>query len=152
MNKKNTLLTNIDFVTMQPGVRLEAHAILIEENCGLGLSGEPQYRVRGFGMSATWPVFTLWLNPSDFPFKIKSANSTGMAEIIGEGGKLKPIYSGSYVQFIGTPLFLQASDESRPLDIVEEPNILTVWRILEEKTAEYWMHPNMPVIHYRPKV
>lgn len=141
---KYTLLTNIEFAQFSEAqLRMDCNAILIEEG-GEGLFGEPHNRVRGFGMNATWPVFTYWLKPEALPFEI--AKVEDKSHMMMSGNKAIPVFQGSLLKFAdGKSFFLQCEDSSAPLDRLEGVSeIMEIWRALEMKCSHYWSKPHRP--------
>lgn len=149
---KYTLLTNIDFVhLLDIGMRLDAHAILIEENVP-AIFGEGVYhRMRGFGVDSAWSVFTYWLKPEQLPYAIVSASDQSKV-FLKDDGSTKPLFSGNTLTLAdGKQFFLQSQNIERDIDITtRETDICKIWEILEEKCQQYWSFPNIPMLHYVP--
>ena len=148
---KYTLITNISFVQRDGAdrLRLDCHALLVVEE-GMSIFG-PNYTIRGFGTEAAWEVFQLWLEKDKhFPFTIEPYADPSSV-MLKEDGTTKPIFAGNVLALKdSTRFFLQADDDTRPLDVHKQMgDVLKVWSILERKVAEYWHAPNMPRLLYR---
>jgi hypothetical protein len=147
---KYTLYTNISFVQRaDDGLRLNCHALLLSQDA-IGLFG-PSYTMRGFGTEAAWEVFQLWLEKDKhFPFTIAPFEDQSNV-ILKDDGSTKALFGGNMLTLKdGTKFFLQADDDTRPIDVHEQTgDILKVWEVLERKVAEYWHAPNMPRLLYR---
>lgn len=161
-NTKYTLLTNLEFV--QTGdLRLQCSALLIEEGCedlpGMSVNN----RLRGFGPDPAWPVFTQWFKPDvDTPFYVFEHGAKSENVITrSNAGKERPLFQGTNLIMTGATLggslqrygyFLQLSKAEKPLDVHFHPNsnICEVWEVLNQKTAEYWSMPHMPLLNYGP--
>lgn len=150
-NEKYTLITNINFV-QNGNIRMEAHALLIEE--GVIVFGEESPRLRGFGTDPAWPVFTQYLDRSlHFPVTMREAHSSN-AEVLGQDGTTTPLFGGAVLR-LGeqSEYFLQADEIKCDIDVVEYPkgtDIDEVWKDLVRKTARYCHTPYMPTLQWGP--
>lgn len=150
-NAKYTLITNINFV-QNGNIRMESHALLIEE--GISVFGEESPRLRGFGTDPAWPVFTHFLDRSlHFPVALREAVGSN-AVMLGHDGTMKPLFGGAVLR-LGeqSEYFLQVDDERCAIDVVEYPkgiDIDEVWRDLVRKTARYCRTPYMPTLQWGP--
>ncbi len=149
---KYTLFTNIAFAQLLdiPAIRLDIHALLIEEG-SFGFLG-PSYQIRGFGPDAAWPVFTFWLKDGPVVYSIADAQDNSKV-FLSSSGKTQPIFGGSILTVEDGPrLFLQSDDPENPLDIFESVgDIEKVWNELEDRALKYMHTPYVPHSFYRPK-
>lgn len=141
-NAKYTLITNVNFV-QNGNIRMEAHALLIEE--GITVFGEESPRLRGFGTDPAWSVFTHYLDRSiHFPVTMREAHGSN-AVMLGQDGATKPLFGGAVLR-LGeqSEYFLQVDDGRCAIDVAEYPkctDIDEVWRDLVRKTARYCHTP-----------
>lgn len=151
---KYTLLTNLSFIQSDqvPDLRLWCHAILLthDPDPKSGMLG-PTFTMRGFGVDPSWEVFTWFLTPEHFPFKVTAAHDDS-AVILHDGDEPPtPLFSGSLLKFANdTKFFLQAEDAKQPLDVFRHEEIRFIWNALSTKAAHYWQAPNIPTLNYVP--
>jgi hypothetical protein len=148
---KYTLLTNLQFVTLN-GVRTFCRALLItqDDNPVLAFAGA-DYTIRGFGTEAAWPVFDVRFRKEDLPYTLAAGMSDNLL-FMTQDGAVKPLITGAVMEFkSGLVLVLEADDADRPIDVTyEAEDIGKVWRTMWEKTAAYWKAPRMPRLTYGP--
>ncbi len=156
---KFTLFTNLQYVSVDVGgsqlVRTNCAALLLEDThdslFNRDDSTKRRYSVRGFGPSASWPVFDLLLSG----IEIESCDPAQSASGTLKGEVFRPLSSGSILKLKNGPSFqLHTSDQSSEVrrdDICGEPDehpILRVWEILEMRAAQYETAPNKPHLIY----
>jgi len=91
-NPKLTLITNVQFVSFENGLRCQAHAILVEPPMDPPL-GQPRAQIRGFGVDGALPTFTMWLPDENTDFTLIDAHDDSKI-ILSDSGAAKPIFSG----------------------------------------------------------
>ncbi len=144
------LLTNIKSVTLILGdrrVRLNCHALVLDDQTLLS----PQIkRIRGFGTSSDWPVFTLDLKTDSIDFTIEAAAST--LQMLPQTGQSdpQPAFRGWILRFAdGTELEIIAERPDKDLDVEDFLSFGDLSRALERKVLLYWQGSGIPAIEYR---
>jgi len=144
---KHTLLTNVSFIQISEGVRINCYAILIEE--GAISLGDPVDEIRFFGTEPSAEHGKIWLKEGQLPYTIEQTEDKSFI-MLTHDDKMKPIFSGSYLILAdGTRYYINCEDQDRPLDVFKiRGNVDEVWKQLKLKTAEYWIAPYMPLQQY----
>jgi hypothetical protein len=154
---KYTLITNLRTVqpmnadgSTQP-LRMDAYALLLEQDYDAVIGDGPDYRMRGFGADPAWPVFSYWLTEKSFPYMLDPIQGNSM--FLQGDGKLRPLFSGYRLALgDGQSFALWTENNEHELEITEfEGSILQVWDVLREKVRSHWTAPNFPNLQYMPK-
>lgn len=146
-----TLITNIDFVQLEDGVRINAHALLIQPPRD-PMIGPPRAQVRGFGVAGAQPTFSVWLPDEKCDFEIVDANDPTKIFVGDASPEGRPIFSGGMLKVGGREMFLQVSDYKQPICVEEfdAETIEAVWGALPGRVAKFWDAPNMPTLRWVP--
>ncbi len=146
------LFTNLKFVQIN-GVRTYASAMVLEDSDSAFGDGR-SFRARGFGVSASLPVFDMQLASVDY--RMTSA-SGGPLFITDSEPEARPLFQGAILAFPDeTRIDLITNDHRRPIRVDrfegprEESVCTQVWDLLEKLVAHFWDAPNMPVANYQP--
>lgn len=154
--EKMTLITNVSFVQIgykgEGNYRLDAHAVLIEENFKSMFSNDKkESRIRGFGTDGAWTVFTHYNIKLPWKLSEEGNSRNQIAFLDSKTNDLKPLFTGHTLTLgDGKILYLNIENTAFAMDVKEFDDILDVWRVLPEKVSYYWQAPNIPSIIWGP--
>lgn len=149
-----TLITNISFVILDPGLRLEASALVIEP---AGTSPSGRAMLRGFAGVADRPIFRLWLK--DAEYTLVTTSNAMMVELT-PSKTLQPSFFGAVMTIDKRRLFLQLEDREHNLQVTTFPIPESaylgdehkvwlevydrLWTALQHQVADFWTGSNIP--------
>lgn len=129
------LFTNIDhadcFLSGQR-ISMPIKALVLEPCENDFDSAKPFLRLRGFGPSVDWKIFTYTLPDDAHDCNTSSACGATIVEF------------GAACRFT-----LYPANRSYPLDITDCKTLKSVWPVLRQKVEKYWPGSSMPVIEYK---
>lgn len=147
------LITNVSFIEIERGLRLDAKALMIEQPHEDQVLGKRPALLLGFGVVGALPVFKMWLK-GDASFELTDTHDPSKI-MLTHDGEAKPIFSGALLKIDGHEFFIQAEDHDKPFAVDEfDPNVPdlydTLWEKLASRVAEHWGAPYMPVPEWKP--
>lgn len=147
------LFTNLDNISLN-SIWMFTHALLLASDASAAHTPRPQYMLRGFGMSSTWPVFQIQVPSDDYHVVMDEPPQQLQQPSVAE-----PWYLGGQIILAGPDaprIRYTLSDQERPLDVVEfcgeklDDILDNVWSVLNHKTVAYYTAPYIPELTYVP--
>lgn len=133
-------------------MRLWCHALLIEKVILNKASNEFQYRVRAFGTSGSWPVFTHWLKCESLEYEMCDSQDNSVIIFGDSSPDGQPLISGAILTFQdGSKFFLGIFDRKKQFDVADYSDYTDVWAALSDKVRCYWQAPYFPVLQHIPR-
>lgn len=156
------LLTNIDYVTIEP-VRMHASAVVLTHDDRDLLTGSQRDKLSVFGVDGAWPVADVELREG-IDYEISDVKSSHV--FTGEDNEPRPLATGHFLTWPDLVASVTRADYERPLcrDEFEIPagdthdeewnsiHALTyerLWNMLRWRAAMFWRAPYMPVLTHR---
>jgi hypothetical protein len=154
-DSKFILFTNLEFVIYHK-VRMNVHALLLEETPSMFSRGAKDTKVRGFGVDPAWVVFDMPIPSLDYTLTDAQGGPLFVTDSKPYG---RPLFNGAIMQIggeNGVRLDLVFQDYEQQLNVQtfegnrEDRIVLKVWDVLPGLCARFWKAPAMPRLVHAP--